>query len=82
MQTGSESGDLFSAAAAVTFEATAPAAAAEATVESVVATAEAPADTAGGVVIRTTGQLLQITTEAAELPDMRPNTSTLPKPQN
>jgi hypothetical protein len=70
IQTGSESGDLFSAAAVVTFEATAPAEAAEATVESVVATAEAPADAAGEVIIRTTGQLHQITTEAAELLDM------------
>jgi hypothetical protein len=48
MQTGGESGDLFSAVALVAFEATALAAAAEATAESVVAMAEAAADAVGG----------------------------------
>jgi hypothetical protein len=82
MHTGGEGGDLLSAPAAMTFEASALAAAAEATVESVVAAAETPAYTTGGGTVRTTGQLLRITTEAAEFPDMRSNTSILPKPQN
>jgi hypothetical protein len=58
---GGESGDLFSAAPAVTFEAIAPAAAVEATVDSVVATAEAPANAVGGARVQTTGGVVSST---------------------